>query len=81
MNIINIKVMYDYLKGLNKKDVKKVLGQAFNDMNSDIWSYRLTEKFSLFRKNHLYIKFRNGIVCNYELKTFKIDPYKKNTFN
>lgn len=71
--------MYDDLKGLNKNDVKTKLGQVFNDMNSDIWSYRLTEKFSYFKKNYLYIYFKNNKVHRYRLKTFKIDPYKKRT--
>lgn len=62
---------YKKLIGLSKQDVKLKMGQVYNDMNADIWMYRINESFHLLRKNYLYIYFKNNVVDQYVLKKFK----------
>lgn len=70
---------YKKLLGLSKKDIKAKLGQVYNDMNSDIWMYRVNENFSFLRKNYLYIYFRNNVAVQFSLKKFKISPKKEHS--
>lgn len=59
------------LKGLSKKEVIDIFGLIYNDMYSDLWMYRISEKTSVFRKNYLYLKFEKGCVSEIQLKRFK----------
>jgi len=59
------------LKGLSKNEVIKRLGLVYNDIHSDIWMYRLSDRTSVFRKNFLYIFFVDNRVENVELRRFK----------
>lgn len=69
---------YKNLLGLNKLEVKQKLGQSFNDMNSNIWMYRIRDKFKITKKNYLYIYFFNDKVQHYAIKRLK---NSKNEFN
>ena len=59
------------LKGLSKKEVIDIFGLTYNDIYSDVWMYRISDKLSVFRKNFLYLKFRNGCVRDVQLRRFK----------
>ena len=59
------------LKGLSKKEVVDIFGLTYNDIHSEIWMYRISDRTSVFRKNFLYLKFRNGCVKEVQLKRFK----------
>lgn len=72
-SIENYKDDYNSLIGLNKEDLKKILGDNFNDMNSDIWMYRLKEHTNVFKKNYLYIYFVKDVVKSFKLTTFKLN--------
>lgn len=63
---------YSKLIGLTKNDVKQRLGQVFNDMNSNIWMYRISESFSFFKKNYLYLYFSNEKLVSVSMKKFKV---------
>ncbi|MBD0831870.1 ParA family protein [Aestuariibaculum sediminum] len=65
---------YDVLIGLSKYQIKERLGQVFNDMNSNVWMFRINESFNFFKKNYLYVIFKNGKVETYTLKRFKSNP-------
>ena len=69
---------YSQLIGLSKHEIKERLGQVYNDMNSDIWMYKISERFSFFKKNYLYIYFFENKVATFELKKFKFNQYEKN---
>lgn len=71
-NMITGKNHYENLIGKTKSQVKERLGQVFNDMNSNIWMYRISDKFRFFNKNYLYIFFENDKVIHYSLKRFKL---------
>ena len=66
-----VKKNYDKLKGLTKEEVIKNIGLVYNDMYSDIWMYRISDKVSLFKKNFLYIFFIDKRVVSVELRRFK----------
>ncbi len=57
--------------GLDKNEVKQRIGLHENDINKNIWFYRLKNKKSFFSKKYLYIYFRNNFVKNYEIRRFK----------
>jgi len=63
---------YDNLIGMTKPQLKERLGQVFNDMNSNVWMYRISDKFSFFNNNYLYIFFKNNKVIHYSLRRFKL---------
>ena len=52
------------LYGLSKQELKERFGLHYNDINSNIWMFRITESFFLLNKNYLYLYFTNGIVSN-----------------
>lgn len=62
---------YKKLKGLSKKEIIDIFGLTYNDIHSEVWMYRISDKTSVFRKNFLYLKFRNGCVNEVQLKRFK----------
>ena len=59
------------LKGLSKKEVVDIFDLTYNDIHSEIWMYRISDRTSVFRKNFLYLKFRNGCVKEVQLNRFK----------
>lgn len=59
------------LIGCTKKEVIVLLGPVYNDIHSNIWMYRISEKTSMFRKNFLYIYFEKNTVKHIQLKRFK----------
>jgi len=59
------------LIGCTKKEVIVLLGLVYNDIQSNIWMYRISEKTSMFRKNFLYIYFEKNTVKHIQLKRFK----------
>ncbi|GAA4936071.1 hypothetical protein GCM10023314_05520 [Algibacter agarivorans] len=71
---------YFHLIGLTKNEIKDRLGQAYNDMNSDIWMYKISDKFNFFKKNYLYIFFSKNKAETFVLKKFKVNQYK-NSFD
>jgi chromosome partitioning protein len=62
---------YNKLKGLTKEEVIKSLGLVYNDIHSDTWMYRVSDRATEFRKNFLYLSFVNNQVQNIELRRFK----------
>ena len=70
--MITDKNHYENLIGMTKPQLKERLGQVFNDMNSNIWMYRISDKFRFFNNNYLYIFFENNKVIHYSLKRFKL---------
>lgn len=62
---------FNNLIGHHKDDIGEQLGMLFNDPNSNIWMYRLNEKFNFLKKNYLYLYFKNRKVIHVELKVFK----------
>ena len=62
---------YVKLKGLSKQEVIDIFGLTYNDIHSNLWMYRISDKTSVFRKNYLYLKFNKGTVRKIELKRFK----------
>lgn len=65
---------YTSLVGITKLDVKARMGLNYNDINSDVWMFRISPKFNFFDKNYLYIIFKNGKVAFHTLKRFKLNP-------
>lgn len=59
------------IKGLTKQEIKTKFGLQYNDVNNDIWMYRLTKKHSLFSHNYLYIRFKENVIVSLKLKTSK----------
>ena len=62
---------FSKLKDCTKDEVVNLLGLVYNDLHSDVWMYRISEKKSLFRKNFLYIYFKNNNVKHIVLRRFK----------
>lgn len=52
------------LHGLSKNEIKQKFGLHYNDMNSNIWMFRINESTCLFKINYLYLCFTNDIVSN-----------------
>ena len=73
----HIEIEDNKIIGLTKQEIKHKLGQVFNDMNSDVWMYRINENFSLLRKNYLYIYFNEEIAVHFVLKKFRSTSIKK----
>ncbi len=67
---------FNALIGFTKENIKTKLGLLFNDPNSDIWMYRLNDGFKFFKKNYLYLFFKNSKVIHIELKRFKQNETK-----
>tara|TARA_B100001057_G_C22723771_1_gene900805 strand:+ start:862 stop:1101 length:240 start_codon:yes stop_codon:yes gene_type:complete len=65
------KINYLSLKGKTKQEVINTIGLLFNDINADVWMYRISYQASLFRKNYLYLYFVNNRVHGIESKRFK----------
>nr|WP_321411295.1 ParA family protein [uncultured Allomuricauda sp.] len=59
---------YDDLIGMSKHRVKEKLGLLYNDMNCDVWMYRITKELRLLKKNYLYLIFKDGKVIHYSLR-------------
>lgn len=62
---------YNKLKGLTKEEVIKSLGLIYNDIHSDTWMYRVSDRATVFRKNFLYLSFANNRVHGVELRRFR----------
>ena len=62
---------FDTLMNKTKNQVVNKLGLVYNDKNSNVWMYRLSENFNIFKKNYLYIYFNEDRVIHYEMKKFK----------
>ena len=62
---------YNKLKGLAKEEVIKSLGVGYNDIYSDIWMYRISDRATVFRKNFLYLFFEGNEVKTVELRRFR----------
>jgi|GEM_PF-18383 len=62
---------YNTIVGLSKNEIKTTLGQFYNDMNSNIWMYKINDSFSLFKMNYLYIRFKNNRADSYYFRKFK----------
>ena len=51
--------------GKNKKQVKKCFGQQFNDFNSDLWIYRISNLTKKPISNKfLYLFFKNNVLTD-----------------
>lgn len=59
------------LIGKTKEELIASFGLQYNDVNNNVWMYRLTNKISLFNPNYLYILFENNHVIRYKLKKHK----------
>lgn len=59
------------LLGNTKDEVISQLGLVYNDLHSDVWMYRISEKISLFKKNYLYLYFDKNKVKHIQLRRFK----------
>jgi hypothetical protein len=62
---------YRELKGLCKKEIIFHMGLMYNDLHSDVWMFRITDKIRLFKKNYLYLHFKKNKVHMIQLKRFK----------
>ena len=62
---------FNKLKNLTKEEVIKRLGLVYNDIHSNIWMYRDSERATVFRKNFLYLTFINNRVQSIELRRFR----------
>lgn len=62
---------FNKLKNLTKEEVIKRLGLVYNDIHSNIWMYRVSERATVFRKNFLYLTFINNRVHSIELRRFR----------
>ena len=62
---------YDSLYGCTKKEVSEMLGLVYNDIYSDLWMYRISNKTSMFKKKYLYLYFDENKVNLIKLKRFK----------
>lgn len=69
---------YDNLIGMSKHSIIEKLGLLFNDLNSNLWMYRITKEFSLLKMNYLYLVFQNNKVVYYSLRRVRV---KRNNFN
>jgi len=59
------------LIGSTKNEVILLLGLVYNDIHSDVWMYRISERKSVFRKNYLYLYFEKNNVKHIQLRRFK----------
>jgi len=59
------------LLGNTKDEVISQLGLVYNDLHSDVWMYRISEKISLFKKKYLYLYFDKNKVKHIQLRRFK----------
>lgn len=59
------------IHGISKEDIKEKFGLQYNDINNDIWMFRLTKRHHFFKRNYLYIRFKNNVIVNTELKSCK----------
>ena len=62
---------FENLIGLTKKEVIAEISQSYNDVNADVWMYRLSSTFNFFKNNYLYLFFREQKVSGYKLRKFK----------
>ena len=62
---------YNKLKGLTKEEIIKSFGISYNDIYSDTWMYRVSDRATVFRKNFLYLSFANNRVHTVELRRFR----------
>ena len=64
------------LKGFTKNNVKEKLGLVYNDIHSNVWMYRINDRFNILKKNYLYIYFKDSKVIHTELKWLKMNKEK-----
>ena len=62
---------FNKLIGCTKNEVITLLGLVYNDIHSNIWMYRTSEKTSVFRKKFLYVYFEKNNVKHIQLRRFK----------
>ncbi|WP_299363538.1 hypothetical protein [Winogradskyella sp.] len=62
------------LVSLSMDEVSKLLGQAYNDYNSNIWRYKLPHK-TFWSKKYLYLTFKDKKVIDCEFVRWR--KYKK----
>lgn len=54
------------LEGLNKKELKNILGDEYNDAHSSLWTYYIGKKYYVCRM-YLYLYFnKEGVVYKIE---------------
>ncbi len=63
---------FEMLRGCTKNEIITNLGLVYNDLHSDIWMYRISNKLSLFKKNYLYIYFYKNKVKHLKLRRLKL---------
>ena len=51
----------DKLIGKNKEEVILIMKHGYNDINADVWMYRINDKSLFFFKKYLYIFFIDKI--------------------
>lgn len=61
------------LIGLKKEDIVNLFGKNYNDINSDVWMYRLRDEINILKKNYIYLTFENSIVKSIKQTKFKIN--------
>jgi hypothetical protein len=61
-----MKPVYDYLKGMTKKQVLEEMGDECNFFQSDVWTYILYKTW--LTKNVLVIEFENEKATNIKIK-------------
>lgn len=60
------------IKGLTKHEVMEELGQAFNDMNSNVWRYHISDvKVWPFR--YVYVHFEQNMVDKLMFSVLKVE--------
>ncbi len=62
---------HNELIGLTKIQIKESYGQQFNDINSNVWMFRLTHSFNILEKNYLYVFFIDDKVVSFIKCRFK----------
>jgi len=62
---------FSKLSGSTKNEIIAQFGLVYNDLHSDMWMYRVSDKISLFKKNYLYLYFEKNKVKHIRLKRFK----------
>lgn len=67
---------FNTLIGLSKGIIKERLGLTYNDIHSNVWMFRINERFSFLKKNYLYIYFKNSKAVRVELKRLKQNEEK-----
>lgn len=63
---------YTALVGLSKAQINFKLGLCYNDINSNVWMYRLKDISKITKKRFLYIYFSENIATLSILKRFKL---------